>query len=182
MAKKNQVSLASGSLRAMKFRDVKAACIMMGMPFEDVVAADWGGLKCYYANNLGNKLKKERLEQFEDFVSEDLMANKGYNEDNPLVRYRQFSTPPEGEEEESKLRPSLVKKAGGKKEPRKKKERDSSGVIVGTKKAFVFSGVRAGASEEKIIRKTLAKYPDAKEKSIKLWIKRAKRSTGKNGI
>lgn len=160
-------------LRLMKYQDVKDACIVLNMPFEDVSKADWHGLKSYYARHYGGIENPELLEEFDSYTANSLISN-GHSPDDPLVKYRPHAEKV-GEEEDTttldstplKTPTALPKKKKG------KRERDSFGGFKGTKKSYVYLGVSKGATIDKVIDKTLKKFPDAKEKSIRIWFKKA---------
>ena len=49
------------------------------------------------------------------------------------------------------------------------------GLITGTKKSLTYELVKKGKSSERIIKKVIKKFPDAKEKSILIWVRKAER-------
>lgn len=178
--KTNQNSSLFHRLSKLKFQDLKSECIQRGMPFEDIVNSDWHGLKSFIVDNLDGTKDPSKLEEFENWVEAKLLE-KGYDKDDALVTFKEFtSNSNKDEREESKstaAKDSKVSKKpkGEKKAKTKKRQRDDSGLFKGTKKHYVYEGVQKGASIEKVIKKTLAKFPDAKEKSIRIWYRKAKK-------
>lgn len=179
-ASQKQIGEIFGAASNMKYPDIKGACIMLGMDFEDVANGDFCTLNSYFAENRHKtKPVKERLQQYEDWV-ENILLSKGYKADNPLVKYKQFSNAPEEDEEEGKLKAALIKKVGVKKEPKAKREKTEFGIFAGTKKDYVYKkaklynekGFEYDRALKRTIRKTMDKFPDAKEKSIRIWFRK----------
>ena len=179
-ATQKKVGEIFGAASNMRYADIKAACIMLGMDFEDVANADFCRLNSYFAENrTKTNPVKARLDQYDEWVS-GILISKGYKPDNPLVKYKQFSTPTEDEESEGNIKRVLLKKAGVKPEKRAKKEKTEFGIYAGTKKDYVFKKAKIYSEKgftiekalKRVIRKTMDKYPDAKEKSIKIWFRK----------
>ncbi len=183
MAKMKYTGL-HGRLSKMKYKELKAACIMLGMDFDDVHDADVHNLQSYYIQNTGNLMNKDRLEQFEDYTKE-VLIEQGLDAEDPIVKFKPFSANNSGEETENEegdeigtAKASFIKKAGGKKKSTKKEKDKEFGIFKGTKKALVFQLTKEGVEIKKIIKATLKQFPEAKEKSIKIWNKRAKAEMG----
>ena len=169
-----------GAASNMKYPDIKGACIMLGMDFEDVANADFCSLNSFFAENRHRTNPvQDRLHQYEDWVAGQLLS-RGYAADNPLVKYRQFSNQPEEDEQDGKLKTALIKKVGVKPDKPPKKEKTEFGIYSGTKKDFVYKKAKLyrerGYDNERAlkrtIRKTMEKFPEAKEKSIRIWFRK----------
>ncbi len=159
-------------LTIMKYRDLKIACIVRGMHFEDIVEGTVPALQYYFIKNYDVKQDKALLERYVDWMAE-LLINKGHAVDSPLVKYR--LTTCLDEENESKINRSL-KKSHVKKEKKAKRQRDDKfNIFKGTKKALTFQCALDGLTIQETITKVMAQFPDAQEKSIKIWTKTALR-------
>ena len=184
-ASQKQVGNIFGSASNMKYQDIKAACIMLGMDFEDVANADFFKLNSFYAaNKFKSKPVEDRLHSYEDWV-QNILIKRGHKQDSPLVKYREFSAKTDeevgGESYEAKSKRSIAKKAGAKKEPPKKKDKNEFGIYSGTKKDYVYKKTKKYFEEgnpndkalRRVIRKTIERFDDAKEKSIRIWFRKA---------
>jgi hypothetical protein len=72
-----------------------------------------------------------------------------------------------------KIKKAVKVKKVEKPKPEARKKDEDTGIVSGTKKAYTFKLVNKGYEVKKIIRLVTKKYPEAKETSIKIWIKRA---------
>jgi hypothetical protein len=74
---------------------------------------------------------------------------------------------------------TAVKKPRDIKKPKKgKKVKTTDGIFSGTKKAYTYELQKSGKSKEETIKMVLAKYPDAKDKSVGIWWKRSAKANG----
>lgn len=182
MSKKRRFS-GMGTMLNMTYRDLKAACIMKGMPFEEVNAADYSGLSYYYTENIHEASDRDKLAEYHEYIRKLLTTELGYSPDDPVVAFQEFATPEEMEGPTPVLKRSIIKKGGGDtRKKRKKKERDTQfGILKGTKKERIFKLTKMahakGWSKEKCLKKVVARAEkegvDASEKSIKIWFKKA---------
>lgn len=158
---------------AHTFKDAQRMAVVLGMPFVDVVNSDWRRLQ-FYINRANQAPDPTLLDKYDDWMDEHL-ASLGYSEKDPLrsnrLRLGYLGEDPEtGEPRRKRVRG--IPKPRIKKAPR---ERDEHNLIKGTKKSYVFELTSKGYDIERIKRRVLKKFPDANEKSIKLWHTAAKR-------
>lgn len=166
-------SMLAGSMRFGTYKDMKRKAICLGMPFPDATAADYGTLASFVEKTT-NEPDTSLIDKYDEYVDEQLAAI-GYGKEDPLRSARLRlgyigETTEDGEIRKKRVRG--IKKQREKKKPR---ERDSFNLIKGTKKSYTFELTEKGYTLERIIRRVLKKFPDAKEKSIKLWHTAAKR-------
>ena len=155
----------------------------MGMPFDEASGASNTQLMSWYLKNFGNRHDSSRLEQYDEWFELEMLG-RGKNPDDPKDAYlfhpalRLSYTGNEEATEKAKV-DSLEKKPKKVKEEKIKKPKikdEKSGVVKGTKKAYTFKLAQdkeRNLSIKRIIKKVIKKYPDANDKSIKIWIKKA---------
>lgn len=169
---KKQNMLASSS-RYGTYKDIKRKAICLGMPFPDATGADHGRLLSFIERT-NNEPDTSLIDKYDDYIDEQLAA-LGYGPEDPM-RSSRLRLGYIGETTESgevrKKRVRGIKKQREKKAPR---ERDNFNLLKGTKKSYTFELTEKGYTLDRIIRRVLKKFPDAKEKSIKLWHTAAKR-------
>lgn len=174
-----KASMIAGSSRYGTYKDLKRQAICLGMPFPDATGADHGTL-ISFINRTDNIPNTNLIDKYDDYIDEQL-ANLGYGPDDPM-RSSRLRLGYIGETTESgevrKKRVRGIKKTREKKAPR---ERDNFNLIKGTKKSYTFELTEKGYTLDRILRRVLKKFPDAKEKSIKLWHTAAKRKMKQNG-
>lgn len=153
-------------LQNMRFIDLQRSCIVRGMDFNMVVSKSVGILQSWLIRNWHNKVNQSLLDAF-DKQRENSMKKLGKG-DEPFIRLGFIAT----QNEEGKVVPMPKSKPA--KKVKVKRERDEKlGIFRGTKKSMVYDLAAKGKSVAKIIPLVIAKYPDAKPKSIKIWYKRA---------
>lgn len=176
-------------LKAMadfRYPDLKAACIMKGMDPLDVVNSDHGVLGTFFIDNWNVPKDRTLLEDF-DIWQDGKLAELGYESDDPVRQFRQFSSADEdGDNIQVKTR--RLKRANVPKKVREKKKRSKFGIFTGTKKEYTYTladdlfndrGQKYTNKElmkkfaKKMVERVEKKYPDAKPKSVKIWMKRA---------
>lgn len=173
---------ALDELASFRYSDLKAAVIKRGIDFELVVSWDHGKLSDYFINNYDKPVNPKKLEEFDKWM--DLMLKaKGYTENDPVRQFKQFTMPIEEEKEEKpkkKIEPKSIK-------PKKVKNKEF-GIFGGTKKELTYSlsrdlVIKMGAKydnkalikkfSDQLFNKVKDKFPDANDKSVKIWFKRA---------
>lgn len=170
-AKKN--SMLASSAQHGTYKDIKRKAIILGMPFPDATAADVGRLLSFIEKT-NNEPDTSLIDLYDQYI-DDQLANLGHSVDDPLRSSRLRlgyigETTESGEVRRKRVRG--IKKQRVKKPPR---ERDGFNLIKGTKKSYVFELTKKGFNLERIQRRVLKKFPEAKPKSIKLWYTAAKR-------
>lgn len=158
---------------ANTFKDAQRQAVVLGMPFADVVNSDWGMLQSYVMKT-NNTPDPTLLDKYDEWMDEHIAAI-GYPKNDPMrsnrLRLGYLGEDPEtGEKRRKRVRG--IPKPKVKKAPR---ERDEHNLIKGTKKSYTFELTAKGYDIERIKRRVLKKFPDANEKSIKLWHTAAKR-------
>lgn len=147
------------------YRDLKREAVILGMPFPDVVEADVHKLISYTSHS-NEKPNISLVDDFDNWVDRQLeMA--GYAKDSSL-RSSRLRLGFIGDEKEDGT--VSIKRIKGIRKPKKsKRERDESGLFKGTKKSYTFELARKGMALDRVQRRVLKKFPDARPKSIKIW-------------
>lgn len=153
----------------MTYKDLKRNCVVRGMPFDDVINGSFPSLQNWIWRNNHNDVKPELLDDFDDHIEKELKERGSDYLIHPQLRLGYIGE--RNEDGEVKKR----KRVKGIKKKRKKREKTKDGIYKGTKKAYVFLSEEKGWTLKKTIRRTLSKFPDASEKSIKIWYKKAAR-------
>lgn len=158
------------TLTQMTYKDLKKAAVERGMPFEDVITADFFKLNSYVHLNSFKKPDKQLVEQFDDWM-EQILLSKGQEQlVHPSLRLSYIGSTNEDDntiEKKREIKPKPVAKA------KVKRTKNEDGIYGGTKKALTFALAKKGRSIERTIAKVKRKFPDAADKSIKIWYKKA---------
>ncbi len=161
---------AEEALPNMKFIDLQRACIIRGAEFDFVMRGTIPLLQSFVVKNWENTIKAELLDKFDNARIKEL--KRIGKEGEPFVRLGFLG---ELENDIPQVREVKIKK------PKVKRERNKElGIFGGTKKAKTFECVQKGYSLSKIIKVVRKYFPDVKEKSIKIWIRKAEKQF-KNG-
>ncbi len=153
-------------LTQMTYKDLKKAAVERGMSFDDVLAADFFGLNSYVHANFHRKPDPSLVEQFDDKL-EELLLSRGQDQlVHPSLRLSYLGESSE-DEKPREVKPKIVKKA------KVVRSKNSDGIYGGTKKALTYELAKKGRSIERTIAKVKRKFPDAADKSIKIWYKKA---------
>lgn len=174
MAAKKERNYSTGAimpwdkaLSKMKYKDLKKECIMRGMPFDDVLQSDIHGLRTYFINKYYDARNKELVTEFDDYLETLIKDNTLIH---PTLRLDYL-----GKESKKKPKAKLQRKdTPDKPKVKKKSEKTELGVRAGTKKSLTFELANKGMDIDKIIKTVMAKFPEANEKSIKIWAKKAR--------
>ena len=176
---------ARKELTMMVYRDIQAGCIMRGMDFDEVVQGDSPSLTSWFIKNHNNKMDRELLEDFDLWMDKQLKAN-GYKKSDPFRKFKRFSII--DDDNNIQIKTKSLSRARIPKKKREKKAKNSFGVYAGTKKSLTYDlvaimyekkKVKYTAKEmhkkyaPKIFDKVKAEFGDAKDKSVKMWMKRA---------
>lgn len=159
-------------LTNMKHKDVQRACILRGLEFSKVVGLDHHALVSWFINNYDNSQDNNLLIQFDLWVEEELKA-KGYKEGDtlmsPALRYS-YNGDIEAMEKPKIIKPIAI---AAKPEKKQKSEIDTvTGVRTGTKKSLTYQLTLDKMNILDIVKKVKEAFPNAEEKSIKIWNKR----------
>lgn len=159
------------STKQMNYKDLKRNVVVRGMEFDKVVNGDFPTLQNWLHFNRDKPINTDLLDQYDDYI-DDILRQRGKHElIHPSLRLGYIG---ERDDEGNVITRKKVPKL--KKQPKAKRERTKDGIFKGTKKAYVFESQGKGWSLKKTIRKTLARFPEASEKSIKIWFKKAEKT------
>jgi hypothetical protein len=157
------------TLSQMKFIDLQRACIIRGIEFEVLVEKTVFQLQSWLGKNYTNKVKTERLDDF-DRWREGLLKAAGKH-DEPFVRLGFI-----GEVDKETGEVLSIKKPRKIKKGKRKRERNEElNIFTGTKKELTFICQKEGKTMDETKALVMEKYPDAKEKSIQIWYKKSAR-------
>jgi hypothetical protein len=163
----------------LKFRDLQKECILRGMKPEAVVKSDVHKLHSYFVDNFERPCDQNLLVEFDMWQENELRA-RGYKDGDAMLRpslrfsyVKDIDKLPNVQVGEQKEKPKPVKKEAA--PPKEKRVKDEkTGVMKGTKKSIVYNMVMEGVTSlKKITKAVMAAYPDANEKSISIWMKKA---------
>lgn len=184
MARKKQSKEKTSFLRDTcqhdTYKDLKRKAIALGMPFPDVAKGYVGSLLTYI-NKTDNYPNPNLIDEYDKWIDNQL-ALAGYDKDD-VLRSSRLRLGFLGDDEDGAK--SRIRKVSGIKRPKKEKkptrERDKFSLYKGTKKSYTFELTEKGLSLDRITRRVLKKFPDAKEKSISLWHRACLRAMKNNG-
>lgn len=163
------------------YRDLQRKAISLGMPFPDVPLAGVFGLIQYINRADTPEPNPALIDEYDKWVLKQFDLS-GIPKDDPLRNSRLRLGFIKEEDEEGNViktrRVPGISKSKLKKAPR---PRDEFNLLKGTKKSYTWELTKKGYDLERIIRRVIKKFPEANEKSIKLWHKACLRSMKKNG-
>lgn len=166
---------SAGGFSNMTYRDCKRRAVALGMPFPDACAADWGRLQSYIMKT-ENKPDLSLIDKYDDWV-DSMLEQAGYAKDDPLRSYQlRLGFISEEKVEEGKRKTRKIKGLPKPKKP--KREKDESGLWKGTKKSYTYELTNKGYTLERITRRVMKKFSEAKSKSIQQWYRAALRKKG----
>lgn len=173
LGNKEKTNFLTSAGKHMTYKDLKRQAIILGMPFPDACKSSIFGL-IGYINHSNNTPDTSLIDQYDEWVDKQL-EDIGYEKDDPL-RSSRLRLGFLGEEKENGERKSRRIPGIKKQKPRKTpKERDEFNLVKGTKKSYTFELANKGFSLERTIRRVKKKFPEANDKSINLWYRKAKR-------
>ncbi len=162
-------------LAMLRHRDLQRECIMRGLEFQKVVEYDHNKLSSFYLKNYDQETQAGLLDQYDLWLEEELQK-RGHKKGDAMLSPSFRMGFVDIKKIEGPIRESSRKKENPSepKEIKPKREKDEDlGIIKGTKKALTYSLAIAGKDIDDIITQVIAKFPDAKDKSIRIWAKRA---------
>lgn len=181
--KKNEPAVKTAFLRDSchhdTYRDLQRKAITLGMPFPDVPVAGVMGLISFINSSHTQYPNPDLIQEYDKWVIQQF-DNSGMPEDDPLRSSRLRlgfvgETDDEGKIIKRKKIPG-IKKSKIKKPAR---ERDEFNLMKGTKKSYTWELAKKGLEIERVIRRVIKKFPDANEKSIRLWYRACLRTVKK---
>lgn len=173
-------------LAHMKHSDLQRECVLRGLEPKFIVEWDHHKLSNWFYHNYEKGQDVTKLAEY-DIWMEQQLSDKGYKKgDAVMAPCFRLGFSPDIKEIKDINTPGVIKQtatvlsmvAAQKDETKPKRSVDeSTGVVSGTKKNLTFQLSKKGLSQDEIIRQVLEAFPDAQEKSIKIWIKREKNGT-----
>lgn len=161
------------------YKDLKRQAITLGMPYPEATGAQISDLMSYISHT-NNTPDPSLIDGYDEWLLEQF-DKIGIDKDDP-IRHPQLRLGFIGEKD---VEGNVIKRKrvpGIKKSLAKKpRERDSFNLLKGTKKSYTWELTDKGLTLERIIRRVQKKFPDANEKSIRLWHRACLRSKQKNG-
>lgn len=163
------------------YKDLKRKAIILGMPFPDATGCGVMDLIGYINRTDTPNPNPDLVDEYDKWMDQQL-AQSGIPEDDPL-RSSRLRLGFIGEQDEEGNVTKRKRVPGIKKTKIKKaaRERDEFNLLKGTKKSYTWELTKKGMDIERIIRRVLKKFPDANEKSIRLWNRACLRDIKKNG-
>lgn len=164
------------TLAKMTRKDLQIACVKKGLEFEKVVGFDNHSLSNWFYLHFDNGEDETLIPVYDSFVEGELIK-RGYTKNDPIMspcfrlgydpKRDERNQTPKPIEKEQNVKPLI--------ENRPKREKDEMNIVKGTKKSLTYKLTFEGKEKEEIIREVLKQFPDAQDKSIKIWIARAKK-------
>ena len=164
---------AQRELGTLNIKQLKRACIMRGMDFDDCIKADIPRLQSWFLLYYYNDLDKSLLDKFDEYYEDELRDVGAEDLIHPLLRLGYVAD----RDEDGNV--TKVKKIKGlKRILNKRKTKNALGIFSGTKKALTYDCALKGKSKESTIKIVMEAFPDAKDKSIGIWYNKAKKKFG----
>lgn len=174
---------AHAFLSNLKHRDLKAECISRGLDFEQLAGMSSPMMTQWLSENYKLPTDKELLNKFDKWLEEKHLAEGKTPESHPhlfapAAKLGHVLMP--GDQEGSfKLRKKRLKKVPGHTRNKRSEKDERFGIMKGTKKSLTFDLASQGVELKEAIAQVLAQFPEAQEKSIRIWYKKAKNSLAK---
>lgn len=193
----HNLGAAEKALQNYNFKDLQRACLVRGLNFSDMPEMGFFELQSFFIKNFLVETDNTLLDKYDQWFESE-MALEGKGVDNPEYSYMfhpslrmGFYT---GEDDEGNLVGSKKPRKFKKPKVEKKRERrkDLGGIFAGTKKAMTMELAKdiltkryeQNPEEEpnhekilaRIIKKVAKEFPDANEKSIKIWYNKIKKT------
>lgn len=160
------MNITSNKGSDLTYKDLKIACVVRGMPPEEVLKRDFFGLANWLTKNVLLPENLELLEVFDNYMEDELIKLGKEELIHNSLRLG-YVNRPEGDE--------VIKAPKVVKEKKAPKEKDSNGFFKGTKKSYTYELQGKGKTLEQTITKVKRKFPEAQDKSIRIWYNKAKK-------
>ncbi len=181
MAKRVYLETLTPAIRAaaqMRHRDFQRECIVRGLSFEFVLTMDHTQLVEWFVTNYDNGQDLTRLSQFDAFVDAELIK-RGYKKGDallhPSLKFGYIPTSSINSPSSPTLSPRNSTPKTTKVTSSPKREKDSHGLVSGTKKSYTYELAEQGLPLPEIISQVKERFPEAQESSIKIWVGRVKK-------
>lgn len=167
------------TLGRLTHRELQKECVSRGMPFDEVIGKSHFHLVSFFHRNFENSQNPNLIVEFDSFIEGKLME-RGYKKGDIMLSPSLRFGYTKGIENLDKIKdPEKVKVSEPKVIKPKAEVDEKTGVRKGTKKSLTYDLTLTGISIDKIIKKVKEKFPEAEEKSIKIWHKRCLKSQTK---
>lgn len=157
----------------LNYKDLKKECIVRGMEFEKVINSDFPNLTSWLIKNIQSEKDPLLLEKYDDYIDDKLRDGGNEYLIHPSLRLGYVSSGNDDRETPKVKSKTQVKEKEEIKKPRKK---DKRGIIKNTKKSLTGRLQGKGYPVSKVIKRVKRRFPDANEKSIKIWYRKFERS------
>lgn len=161
-------------VQKLTIRDLRKECIARGAKFEDIINHDIYFLNSYIEDNMFKQPDYSLVDDFDVWMENELRLHGNDDLIHPKLRLGYIG----GNDDDDEKKPPKEKIIKEKKPPR---EKTSNGLFKGTKKAYVYELQARGKTIEQTIVKVKRKFPDAIDKSIKIWYNKAKKLNNGKG-
>lgn len=165
-------------LAHLKHKDLQRECILRGLDFAKIVEFDHHALSNWFYHNFEEPQDLTKLTLY-DVWMEDQLQKRGYKKGDAILApsFRLGFTPDlDGLPLKTPGVSTTLKQVANSAEPKEVKPKrtvdETTGVYTGTKKNLTYTLTDEGMELSQIIEKVLERFPDAQEKSIKIWNKR----------
>lgn len=172
---------AATALTRMRRNDLVKECVLRGLSPELAVNYDNLKLSSWFMEHLDDGQDLNRLQEYDEYVDKELDkrgAKKGESLRHPIFKLGLGNMDDMDDKDTrktvntTKVRPEKVDAEG---KPKEKRVKDESlgGIYSGTKKAATFECAKKGIPLEETYNLVRAKFPEANEKSMKIWYNKA---------
>ena len=153
-------------------KDYQRHCIVRGMPFDELAKMDVPTMNKWLYTHSTAPIDTGLLDKYDEWKENYLKKERKMTEDyfHPDLRLGFIG---EKDDEGKILKRKRIK---GLKKKKEKREKTEQGLYQGTKKALTYALTSQGYSLDEVIKQVKDKFPEAKDKSIHIWMKKAIRS------
>jgi len=152
------------------YKELKKQCILRGIEFEEATSSSFPHLSSWLLAHRFDDENKDSLYKYDLWIEKQLHEQgKDYLIHNSL----RLSFINDGSAEPKPEETKDIKKP---KKKRVKRTKNKQGLFSGTKKAYTFELTLAEKPFKTILRRVLKRFPDAREKSVKIWYNKAKKT------
>jgi hypothetical protein len=159
-------------LSHMRIKELKQACIVRKMPFEDVAECTMLDLQSFLLKRWDYPTDRTLLNDYDNWLEQELRELGCEDLIHPLLRIGYFGEDQEGNEIRKTIKNIAISNVKSKKEIAQFKPKK------GSKKSLVYEVLRKDpdTSTEELIEIVTGAYPDVSIGSIKSWASRARKS------
>lgn len=171
------------ALYNMKHSDLQKTCVLKGLEFRFIVEWDHHKLSNWFYHNFELGENPVLLDEYDAWMNKQL-EERGYKKgDSVFAPCFRLGFAPAIDEITHIKTPGVTTKVipvsvtiKGEDKPKRSVD-EATGVVSGTKKNLTFTLTKQGLDLPKIVEAVLKAFPDAQEKSIKIWYKRCLNGT-----